>query len=373
MPFILNRTSVASIDVSSIPYNNLPTPPNLVPAIHYSRFTTIMPYPLLIIQDNVIPDYGFIYGNTKGLYNPAIDNSNTAGTNVSRPSFMNDPIQTMIRSSTNNTATLFNFEFQPFGNLAVGPPLVFGHVIPAAPIGIIATLTTYSSFADLPFTVDGNGELVNSTTGKQYFINTTDLTWYQAFPLIDLDSSVWTSSTQADIPNNLNTTFIEKDSGIAPAVYASRWKQSAIGGAAVATTDYIQLSDPADDLIYQNAVNYDISSLKFYNRGNSQEWFFTCLQIIAGNLIATCFIFSNDLTTYRRVDITQLTPSGYDDVLYFKDLDGFQYFIDEAGYAAISTVTIQGRISLGDVFSLGCWSPCANLAHRFIGEDLPNA
>jgi hypothetical protein len=364
LAIISNKAGSSTVDFSGSTFTPTPVRP---PYIYEKAETPAFPYPPLF--NGTLSDwsqYQLLYGNNTGLFYPTIDFT-LNGSNYSFD-ITGAPGTVLIQYSQTPITGVFSWKDLPFGAIAVGPQILApDDTMPAfsEPNYSGSFLTPQGHGDQIPFTVDGNGKLAADNNGLVWIGNITDKVWHQAFTLIDLDTSVWSSITLAGA-DNLNTTWIEKNSGVTPAQYITRWKQTDAGNPTnQPVQDYITLSDAADDVIFQNAMQYNIS---YKLAATPNNFIFTTLDTSGPSLVAVAFIFSIDCTTYSRVDIT-LDPSITDGV-YFKDIDGNEYFISPTGFGVAGSVVVEHDIILQpQVFSLGCWSPCANHVFHFLNRD----
>jgi hypothetical protein len=154
-------------------------------------------------------------------------------------------------------------------------------------------------------------------------------------------------------------------------VFMCKWQMQPynVAGPFTYTNYQLTLSDATDNTLYQTVTDYNNENYHIFCNWNE----FVFVVNDPTGLVTNMFVFAPDFTWYDSYtinfdpSIAALFPN------LFRDVEGNNYAIAPVGsgiaqhleYQIVNPVTavVAGNLQLAEPFSLGCYSPCANLLY----------
>ncbi len=377
IPKIVNRNAVSAVDFNGVPKSYLPG----IDPYALDNLCGNLPYPLAHhqIQSLTSDDYIILLMNNASLYFP--DLAGFAGNSGLVGAITSDAAKSLAYIDTGVIfpdperygfiAIPYDFESAGVNDPLFPNTLQFDFADPTdtsvTPIGPLTGIFE-----------SGPGCVVsaeNNVAPGYYFFDIQTQTWFQAFEAFD---------------GNLNASYAQHIRGGNGKNYTilSRFDMGAVlvewepvaydGGLTFNSTSYaLELDDPADDAIFQTALTDNNAATNwaggYWQFMLDKIYFNAAAPGLSDYLVMkTVFAFEPDFSSYERIDVTP--DAEFEGGMFSRGFDGTNYAF---GFNAVdgiiqgfSSISISGTVKLGGVFNLGCWSPCANLAFRAIGEDL---
>jgi hypothetical protein len=367
-PIVIPRRNIVAINNSSGAFQPIP---GTVPFIFFQNNN---PYFALNLNGSSADlDYAGAFlradGSICGIYNPdpVIDNSSGSHLVSLKPDLSDS-----IVSLAPGTGIVVNH------NAYMSGGVVSPNTYDLGPVGLPTLIVATPFFSGtLGYNlswgyIGGWGALMPKSGDGNYFYYDVTGTYFNAFSF-DSDFNINNVDFTSVVSDGIwNYTFSDGEpiSGTGVGIWFSKWQPAAynLAGPFTYTNYEIVLGDTTDNADWQSGLDYSSSAGYHLSFSNGKNF---CVGLYSNTAFATeltLFLFASDMSYYDRYNVTLDGSQEYP--IFFIDYDDNFYIISYDTINNVSTFAIglasaaPGIATLGDVISLGCWSPCANLLYQ---------